>query len=127
MCVEPGHELRRLRSVSTDLPDALRRHRARAVDDPLSVGRRRRILRIDAVVRELPRVAAVRQGDPDLEVARSVRAPEKLFAVMREHRIPILRVVVSEPARSPVAVDVSHRSRLLPRVAENTSHLPSGE
>src|ERR1019366_3642130 len=93
---EAGEEHRLLGAVRPDLPDAEFLLIPRRVDDPLSVGRGRCVLRVEAVVGDLPRPAAVRVGHPDLEVTRAIRAEDQMLAVRREGGVVVHRGAVGE-------------------------------
>ena len=73
----PGHDDAALPAVGRIFHTPLLRRIRRGIDDPRAVGCHGRILRVDAVGGELARAAAVACGDPDLEVAAAIRAPEK--------------------------------------------------
>ena len=96
--IAPAKTLRGPGSVRLHLPDAGLVVRIRAVVDPRAVRRHGRVLRVDAVVRDLSRVRPVRVGHPDLEVPAPSRAPEKVLAVRRESRIPVFQRVLGQPA-----------------------------
>src|ERR1017187_4752337 len=93
---EAGEEHRLLGAVRPDLPDAEFLLIPRRVDDPLSVGRGRCVLRVEPVVGDLPRPAAVRVGHPDLEVTRAIRAEDQMLAVRREGGVVVHRGAVGE-------------------------------
>src|SRR5664280_439760 len=93
---EAGEERRRLGAVGPDLPDTEFLLIRRRVDHPLSIGRGRRVFRVEAVVRDLPRPAAVGVGHPDLEVTRTIRAEDQMLAVRREGGVVVHRGAVGE-------------------------------
>src|ERR1700693_2159341 len=76
-----GDQVRGPGSVGMDLPDSGFGRVAAPVEDPRAVPRDDRVLGVQTVLRDLTRRAPVCVGDPDLQVAASVTAPDDVLPV----------------------------------------------
>ena len=95
----PACQQLRIRAVRSGPPDPGLAGPRRPVHDPPAVRRHRRVLGVDAVVRQLMRAAAVALRSPDFEVAAAAgRAPVQV-PIGTECRVPVVRGIVGDLAK----------------------------